>query len=144
MKFRWVLCAVGSLWLMAGCNDQKRRDLQSDIVADANKHLEKAETIVVRLSRLSELTPPREVATSLRIFTREVQQWHRDYIVLRSKMAVRQVSREQQSESTKRYKETVENLRTRVAQTEHRLAKRSDGQFFYVDLQRLRNVVSEL
>jgi hypothetical protein len=142
MKLRCMLLAF--LGLMIGCNQQKQRDLRAEIVADANKHLEKADIIVGRLNRVGELTPPHEVATSLRIFTREIQQWHRDYIILRTKMAAHEVPREQQTESTKRYKETVENVRAKVAQTEHRLTKRSDGRFFYMDLQRLRNVVSEL
>jgi hypothetical protein len=135
---------VVALCLASGCNSKKQRDLKAEIVADTQKHLEKAPALVNRLTKLTELTPAAEVANALRLFAHDVQNWHRDYMSLRAKMMVRSVSRDQQSEISRQYKAAVEELRLRVAQTERRLTNRSDTKFFYVDLQRVRDMMRDL
>ena len=143
MASRWLLIVV-ALCLASGCNSKKQRDLKAEIVADTQKHLEKAPALVNRLTKLTELTPAAEVANSLRLFAHDAQRWRRDYMSLRAKMMVRSVSRDQQSEISRQYKAAVEELRLRVAQTERRLTNRSDTKFFYVDLQRVRDTMRDL
>jgi hypothetical protein len=143
MVSRWLLI-VAAFCLTPGCNGKKQRDLKAEILADTQKHLEKSPALVSRLAKLTELTPATEVANSLRLFAHDVQRWRRDYMSLRAKMMVRSVSRDQQSEISRQYKAAVEELRLRVAQSERRLTKRSDTQFFYVDLQRVRDTMRDL
>ena len=144
METRCLLWLFAAVLFVTGCDGQKRRDLQAEALADTTKHLEKAVVLILRLSKLSELTPAYEVANTLRLFTHELREWRREYMLLGAKMTTRGVSEAQQSEITKQYKATVEDLRTKVAQAERRLAKRSDVQLFYADLQRVREAVRDL
>jgi hypothetical protein len=138
-----------TLWLLAvalllvSCG-QRDPDTKARAIAEANRHIESGAALVTRLSKLTEFTPPYEVAATLRRFTHETQEWRRAYIAQRAKFTTRGISRDQSAELTRRYKATIEDLKVKVEQTERRLSKRSDTKLFYAELLRMREAVRQL
>ena len=137
------------LWLLAvallliSCS-QRDPDVKARALAEANRHIESGADLVKRLSKLTEFTPPYEIAATLRRFTYDTQEWHRTYAAQRAKLMTRGLSRDQSAELTRRYNVTVEELRLKVEQTERRLSKRSDTKLYYAELLRMREAVRQL
>jgi hypothetical protein len=142
MKSRGVWLLATAL-LLTGCG-QRTPDAKAQALAEARGHIDGANALVTRLSRLSEITPPYEVATTLRAFTHEVEQWRRSYMSQRGKLTVRGISRDESAELTRRYNAVVEELKVKVEQAERRLSKRSDNRLFYAELLRMREAMRQL
>ena len=138
-----------SLWLLAvallltSCS-QRDPGATARAIAEANRHIESGSDLVTRLSKLTEFTPPYEIAASLRRFTYDAQEWRRAYAAQRAKFTMRGLSRDQSAELTRRYNATVEELKIKVEQTERRLSKRSDNKLYYAELLRMREAVRQL
>jgi len=137
------------LWLLAtallvtACGERKP-DAKAKAISEANRHIEGGSALVTRLSRLTEVTPPYEVANALRMFTHEVELWRRSYTTQRAKLMTRGITREEAGELSKRYRVTVEDLKLKVEQAERRLSKRSDGKAYYAELVRMREAMRQL
>jgi len=129
--------------LLTACGPRKP-DAKAQAIADANRHIEAGTALVTRLSRLSEVTPPYEVAAALRAFTHEVEQWRRSCTTQRAKLMTRGITREEAAELSRRYKTTIEDLRLKVEQAERRLSKRSDNKLYYAELLRMREAMRQL
>ena len=136
----WLLAAA---LLLASCS-QGDPDATARAIAEANRHIESGAELVTRLSKLNEFTQPYEIAATLRRFTHDTQEWRRTYAAQHAKLTARRLSRDQLAELTRRYKATVEDLKTKVEQTERRLAKRSDTKLYYAELLRMREAVRQL
>lgn len=133
-----------ALLLMAGCHDANQPNPKAQVIADTNRHIDQGGALLTRFSKINEFTSPYEIATALRMFAHETDQWHRAYAVNRAKMMARGVPRAQAGEVSRRYRVTVEDLRLKVEQLERRLAKRSDGKLYHAELIRVREVMREL
>jgi hypothetical protein len=142
MKSRsvWLLATV---LLLTSCG-QRDRDAKAQALADARGHIDAGNALMTRLSRLTEITPAYEVATTLRAFTHELEQWRRSYVTQRSKMSIRGLTRDESAELTRRYNAAVEELKVKVEQAERRLSKRSDNRIFYAELLRMREAIRQL
>ena len=136
----WLLAAA--LLMMTACG--RNPDAKAQAIAEANRHIEAGGEMLTRFSRLTEFTPPHEVAATLRGFTHDVEAWARTYAAQRTKLMARGISREESAKLTRRYKATVENLRLKIEQTERRLAKRSDNKLYYAELLRMREAMRQL
>ena len=136
----WLLAAA---LLLTSCS---RTDpaAKAQALAEANRHIEAGADLVTRLSKLTEFSPPYEIAATLRRFTHDTQEWRRTYAAQRAKLMTRGLSREQSAELTRRYKTTVDDLKVKVEQTERRLSKRSDTKLYYAELLRMREAVRQL
>ena len=138
-----------TLWLLAtallltSCS-QRDPDAKAQAFAEATRHIESGADLVTRLSKLTEFTPPYEIALTLRRFTHDTQEWRRAYDAQRAKLMTRGLARDQSAELTRRYKATVEELKTKVEQTERRLSKRSDTKLYYAELLRMRETLRQL
>jgi 1,2-phenylacetyl-CoA epoxidase catalytic subunit len=138
-----------TLWLLAvallltSCS-QRDQDAKARALAETNRHIESGADLVTRLSKLTEFTPPYEIAATLRRFTYDTQEWHRAYTAQRAKLMTRGLSRDQSAELTRRYKTIVEELKTKVEQTDRRLSKRSDTKLYYAELLRMREAIRQL
>jgi hypothetical protein len=141
MKSRgvWLLATV----LLTGCG-QGKPDAKAQALAEARGHIDGASALVTRLSRLTEVTPPYEVATTLRTFTHEVEQWRRSHMSQRGKLTMRGITRDESAELTRRYNAVVEELKVKVEQADRRLSKRSDNRLFYAELLRMRDAMRQL
>ena len=136
----WLLAVA---LLLASCG-QGDPDAKARAIAEANRHIESGTELVTRVSKLTEFTPPYEIAATLRRFTHDTQEWRRTYAAQRSKLVTRGLSRDQSAELTRRYKATVEDLKLKVEQIERRLSKRSDTKLYYAELLRMREAVRQL
>ena len=136
----WLL-AVALLLTSCGQGDP---DTKARALAEATRHIESGSDLATRLSKLTEFTPAYEIAATLRRFTYDIQEWRRAYAAQRAKLTTRGLSRDQSAELATRYKATVEELRTKVEQTERRLSKRSDTKLYYAELLRMREAVRQL
>jgi hypothetical protein len=136
----WLLVAA---FLLTSCS-QRDPDAKARALAEATRHIESGSDLVTRLSKLSEFTPAYEIAATLRRFTHDTQEWHRACAAQRAKLMTRGLSRDQSTELTRRYKTIVEELKTKVEQTERRLSKRSDTKLYYAELLRMREAVRQL
>jgi len=137
----WLIAAV--LLLLTSCS-QHDADARAQALAQANRHIESGAGLVTRLSKLTEFTPPYEIAATLRRFTHDIQEWRRAYADQRDKLVTHGLSRDQSAQLTARYKTTVEELKLKVEQTERRLAKRTDTKLYYAELLRMREAVRQL
>lgn len=133
---------VATALLLTACG--RNPDAKAQAITEAKRHIEAGNETLTRFSKLTELTPPYEVAATLRRFTHDIEQWARTYATQRAKLMARGISREQSAELTRRYKATVENLRVKIEQTERRLAKRSDNKLYYAELLRMREAMRQL
>ena len=142
MKSRavWLLSTV---LLLTGCG-QGKPDAKAQALADARGHIDGANALVTRLSRLTEITPPYEVATTLRTFTHEVEQWRRSYMSQRGTLTMRGITRDESAELTRRYNAVAEELKLKVEQAERRLSKRTDNKLYYAELLRMRDAIRQL
>jgi len=138
----WLILAA--LWLVAGCGKDERRDPKAEIVNETLRHIEKLQPAAARLGKVSQVTPPGQVATELRLVARDLGQWKGQYRTLRAKMLMRNVSQAQHSEVNRRYNAAIEDLKLKVEQVERVVSRRSDTHLFYSDLQRVRQIVREL
>ena len=136
----WLLAAA---LLLTSCS-QHDADARAQALAQANRHIESGSDLVTRLSKLTEFTPPYEIAATLRRFTADTQEWRRAYAAQTAKLTARGLSREQSAELTRRYKATVEELKLKVEQTDRRLSKRSDTKLYYAELLRMRETIRQL
>jgi hypothetical protein len=136
----WLLAVVV---LLASCS-QVDPDTRAKAIAEANRHIESGPELVTRLSKLTEFTPPYDIATALRRFTHDTREWQRVYAAQRAKFVTRGLSRNESAELTRRYKAAVDELRLKVEQTERRLSKRSDTKLYYAELLRMREAVRQL
>jgi len=136
-----------TLWLVAAlltsCS-QRDPDALARALAEAKRHIEAGAELVTRLSKLTEFTPPYEIATTLRRFTHDTEEWRRDCDAQRARLMTRGLSPDQSAELNRRYKATVEELKLKVEQTERRLSKRSDTKLYYAELLRMREAVRKL
>lgn len=138
-----------TLWLLAvallltSCS-QRDSEAKARAIAEASRHIESGPALVTRLSKLTEFTPPYEIAMTLRRFTYDTQEWRRNYNAQRAKLATRGLSRDQSAELNRRYDAIVGELKVKVEQTERRLAKRSDSKLYYAELLRMREAVRQL
>jgi hypothetical protein len=136
----WLLAAV---LLLTSCS-QHDADSRAQALAQANRHVEAGADLVMPLSKLTEFTPPYEIAAILRRFTHDIQEWRRAYAAQRDKLVTHGLSRDQSAQLTARYKTTVEELKLKVEQTERRLTKRTDTKLYYAELLRMREAVRQL
>jgi hypothetical protein len=144
VQWRAFILVLLALPALLGCKDRKGRDPKAEIVDQTIAHIDKTGRMVAPLTKLSEVTPPYEVARALRVFAQDLRLWHREYVTLRAKMVARRVSRAQDAEVSKHYKAAVEDLRTRVDQMERRITKRGEQHFFFAELQRVRGLARDL
>jgi hypothetical protein len=135
----WLFAAL----LLTACS-RRNPDAKAQAIAEASRHISAGADLVTRISKLTELTPSYEVSGTLRRFTHDVQEWARAYATQRAKLVARGISREESTELTRRYKATVEDLKTKVEQTERRLSKRSDNKLYYAELLRMREAMRQL
>ena len=138
----WLILVA--LWLMAGCGKEERRDPKAEIVNETLRHIEKVGPAAARLGKVSQVMPPTQVATELRLVARDLGRWKGEYRTLRAKMLMRNVSQAQHSEVNRSYKAATEDLKLKTEQVERVVSRRSDTQLFYGDLQRVRHIVREL
>jgi hypothetical protein len=136
----WLFAAA---LLLSSCS-QRDPDAKAQALAQATRHVESGADLVTRLSKLTEFTPPYEIAATLRRFTHDTQEWRRAYAAQRAKLMTRGLSRDQSAELARRYKATIEELRIKVEQTDRRLSKRSDIKLYYAELLRMREAVRQL
>ena len=136
----WLLSAA---LLLTSCS-RTDPDAKARALAEANRHIQSGTELGTRLSRLTEFTPPYEIAATLRRFTNDTQEWRRACAAQRAKLTTRGLSQNQSTGLTRRYEATVEELKLKVQQTERRLSKRSDTKLYYAELLRMREAVRQL
>lgn len=139
----WV-AIIAALVLFSACNRTNETDPKGEIVAQTLRHIERLGPAAARLARLSEVMPPGEVASNLRLVARDLGQWQRDYRMLRTKMLLRNVAQAQHQEVNRNYASAIEEVKRKMELAERRLSRRSDTRLFLVDLHRVRQLVREL
>ena len=136
----WLLAAA---LLLTACSP-RNPEANAEALAEAKRHIAEGDETMTRLSKLNQFSPAYEVATTLRRFTHDVEEWQRAYGKQRARLTARGISREESVDLTRRYKAAVEDLRSKVEQTDRRLAKRSDNEFYYAELLRMREAMKKL